>query len=127
MRDSDLHRTTPSALRNPGFIFGLDFSLRLHPCLSASKKVRSRGGFETRPYPLKFGVKGDKALFLTLGTFLSVFICVPLGFFIPHSEFHIPNSERGFGVYFFIPQSEIHNPQSKGGFYGQKGTANETL
>jgi len=39
-----------------------------------SKKVRSRGEFETRPYPLEFGVKGDKFLFLTLGTFLSVLL-----------------------------------------------------
>ena len=39
--------------------------IRVHP---RPKKFGDRGGFETRPYPLKFGVNSDKALFLTLGT-----------------------------------------------------------
>jgi len=47
-------------------------SLTLHPCLSAFIRVQKSSEFvgaTRRVAPTGFGVKGDKALFLTLGIF----------------------------------------------------------
>ena len=66
----------------------------LHPCLSVFIRVPKKFGV-CRGVLLRaltgFGVKGDKALFLTLGIlgisnfrhFSSVFICVPIVFLRP--------------------------------------------
>jgi hypothetical protein len=48
-------------------------------CIAAFIRVQKNSGFVgtgLKPARTEFRVQGDKALFLNLGTFLSVFICV---------------------------------------------------
>jgi hypothetical protein len=58
--------------------------IRVHPC--PKKFGVCRGGFETRPYGARSQI--DKALFLTLGTFLFVFTHQVHKFMLAHNESH---------------------------------------